>query len=313
MAWYALLVLPGLSWNLDGIEMFQAQSLEDFGLHESGLNINRLGIEVSPHYCSERARPCRLRDQTTDRIRDLLGLGGVGTGEHFPEVFHHGARNLGRVAILCDTGRIGRPLHVGEHGRGIGARLYQCLIDSQLRQLVTISLSARLDRIFGLTVEPEEWEGNTAHYRSDVDDQSAASPTENRQGGARCAVDPDHVDIELCRRLLGREAFRDPHREEVGVIDQPIQASRLCDHRLYGALYGIRVGHIEFDHMQAGAACLCCALKFSRDCLVSAFDITHRRVYGMALMCERFRCHTAEAAARARSDDDLVLHAYSPW
>src|SRR5262249_16746914 len=130
--------------------------------------------------------------------------------------------------------------------------------------------------MFRRTVEPEEWEGDTAYNGPDVDDQPAALPTEHWQGGARCAVDPDHVDIELSCRLLGCEAFRNAHIGGAGVVDQHIQAPRLPDHRLYGALHGIRVGHIQLDHTQMDAACLCGALQFSRSRLVSTFDVTHR-------------------------------------
>src|SRR5215831_9666351 len=106
--------------------------------------------------------------------------------------------------------------------------------------------------------------------------------------------------------LIGREGLSDPGGCNAGVVDEHINPTNMCEHRLHGLVDRSVTADIELEDLDALLAqCL-------RMVAVLRFRIAHRSEYGEAGAGQGFGGITAETCAGA-SDQDCLGHDGVPF
>ena len=167
------------------------------------------------------------------------------------------------------------------------------MVDAELRDLVAEAVSERLDGKLAGAINAEERKGHAPEDRADVDDQSVTLPAHGRQYRANGAEQSHDIRIEHYLGLIGREGLSDPGGCNAGVVDEHIDATNMCQHRLHGLVDRSVTADVELDDLDALLAqCLCMVA-------VLRFQIAHRSEYGVAGAGQGFGGVTAETCAGA--------------
>ena len=185
-------------------------------------------------------------------------------------------------------------------------------LDPGARQLAGVAHGEGIHRGLGGEVRSEKRGRSSARAAAgDPDDQTRSLRAEMRKRGAVDALGAEHIRVIQLGELFGREGFRRTEHHVAGVVHDHVQAPVLIDDLPDRCVRGLLRRDVQLDranvHFVLGRV-----LPHLRDLrLVAAGGFAHARVDGVPRTGEGAGSQGAEAARRARDDDD-VFHDLLP-